>query len=365
MAKVKKRKRAKTILSQDKLMTALKKGEILPVYHFRAADKALRSSERNKKSPFNDYLLDRALDQIRKLIVDGNTNDFNYGSFVAGDTPMDDVIAIAGTYPMMRERRLVIVKDAHNYLAGDWKSALSYLADPSPQTCLVFIGEHFPTANKGGEAAQQAILEYAACVLFSPFRNMTETLPHLQAACRERGLKLQQPAERALIDLIGFDLNLISQALNKLELYAEEGAVITVKDVEQCIAQTRVEDIWGFQDSLAERRLGPALEALGRLQENSKQEDQIQLIGSLISLFGDLVRYRRLLDAGVSVPHLVNESRGNSWAVEKRVKQAKRNSLAALTRSMMELHRLDRSLRSGPAPKQAYFERFVMKACQA
>lgn len=362
-AKTKARKRPKTSLSPDKLLESLKRKELAPVYYFYASETPPRAMDKNRQSPYNDYLLDKVMDIIRQLVVGGDTKDFNYGMFIAGDTPLADAVAIASTYPMMRDKRLVIVKDAHEYKADDWRSAFAYLENPSPSTCLVLLGVHFPTQNKGGNDAKQAILNNATCVRFAPFNKPAEVAPYIKAELKARNMKMMPKAESMLLDLVGADLNEIVQSLEKLELFAANKDVIRVEDIEKCVAKTRIEDIWGLQDGLAERRLQAALPALGRLLENSKPADEIQLVGALIRLYTDLLNLRKKLDKGISPGRLKQETSGNPWAVDKKIKQASKTNSRALIKAINDLHKLDVAIRSSRVPNKVHFERFVMRAC--
>jgi|GEM_PF-3246029 len=365
MATAKIRKRAKKSLTADKLLQALKEGKLDPVYYFYASDSPPRGLDKSKSSPYNDYLLDKVMDKIRQMVVDGNTKDFNYGMFIAGDTPLANAIDIAMTYPMMREKRLVIVKDAQELKSEDWKAAFSYLENPSPTTCLIFLGVHFPTQNKGGKDAKQAILNHATCTRFAQFSNPREVAPYVKAELKARRMKMHPRAESMMLELVGCDLNEIIQSLEKLELFTADKDIIDINDIEKCVAKTRIEDIWGFQDGLAERKLGKALPALNRLLENSKQSDEIQLVGALIRLYTDLFNLRKKLDTGISPGRLKQETPGNPWAIEKKIKQASQTNSRALVKALNDLHKLDLAIRSSRVSNQTHFERFVMRACGA
>ena len=362
-AKPKARKKPKKSTGVVKLLEAVKAGELAPVYYFYASEKPIRGPDRGKGSPYNDYLLDRALDGIKQLVVDGNTKDFNYDSFIGGEAKMADVMAIAQTYPMMRDKRLVIVKDAHEFRAEDWKAAAGFMADPAPSTCLVFVGAHFPTRSKGGDAARALILEHAACTSFAPFKRDKDVYPYLRAEIQLRNLKLEGRALSVLVELIGRDLNELILAIEKLELFTADKGAIGYKDVQTCIAGTRAEEVWGLLDALSERKLGPALKHMRAYIENAKPDDEILLVGQLISLFKKLVRLRRKLDQGASPSKVISEGIGHPYRLQKEVERVRRISSRQLALTMNALYECDRAIRSSRVPNHSHFERFVMRAC--
>ncbi len=359
----KERARPKTSLTAEKAVKAIQAGDLQPVYYFHASLTPPRGLERDRKSPFNDYLLDLALKGITKAVVDGNVKDLNYNVFVGGEHDLGTAIQVAETYPMMRPKRLVIVKDAHAINADGWSKALAYLANPAPTTCLVFIGVHLPTQNKGGKAAKSAILESAACVKMEPFKRARDVQPFVSAEFRRRKLKIERGAEQVLLDLLGVDFNEILQAIEKLELFAGESRSVTLADVKTVVGATRLEEIWNLQDSLASRNLGAALMYLGKYLDNAKTEDEIQLIGALIRLYQELIALRRLLDAGLSPGQASKQYPGNPYVVQKRIKQAQGHTRASLAAALAALQDCDHAIRSSRVPNPILFSRFVMKAC--
>lgn len=367
MAKAGEKRKSQTV---DQVQAAARAGTLEPLYYFYAtvgsgggSDK--RNPDKGKRSPFNDYLLEQTLEAVKLACVGGKRNDFNFNAFIASETGMDKVLAVAQTYPMMAKRRLVIVKDAQDFRADDWRSAERYFKNPAPTTCLVLVGEQLPTRNKGGEAAKALVESTACCVAFAPFFRKNELLPYLDRELKARGLSFQRDAEALLLDLLGFDLTELCGALDKLALYLNGRGQVGVADIQACVARTKAEEIWGLLDALAEKKLAVALKHLLTYLDNAKQEDEILLIGQLIRSFTGLIDIRRLLDAGASEGEVLSAIGGNEWAAKKRMGQAKGHSLAGLLRSLRALQTLDMAVRSSRVPHHAHFERFVMRACGA
>lgn len=359
------RKRPKKSLAADKLLDAVKAGSIEPVYYFYATQSPSKGYDKEKASPFNDFLLSRAVDAIMAKVVDSNPKDMNFSSFIGGEAKLEEVIAVAQTYPMMRERRLIIVKDAQNFRSGDWDFAFRYLENPSPLTCLVFIGEHFPTRNKGGEKARQALFESATAVSFKPFRNTRELAPFFTAELRKRKVKMTPDAKALLFDMIGADLTQLLQTLDKIMLYIGDGGEITASDVAECVAQTKAANVYALMDALAERRLALALNELKSILTNATTTDEMMLMGSLNWLYSDLKTFREALDKGLSRAEIKKTTPGNAWAVEKRLNQAGRLSSKQVALMMDALHDCDKALHEARTPNHVLFERFVMRACLA
>jgi DNA polymerase-3 subunit delta len=350
-------------LSPDKVLTQLSLDDPAPVYFIYAGETARRGMGKGDQSPYNDYLLDKLLLAFRKAIVDNNPRDFNFSQFIADEAGMSAVVSVAQTYPMMRKRRLVIVKDAHQFKSADWAQAEAYLNNPSPSTVLVLVGEHLPTQNKGGANAAKLVKAACALVPVEPFGRVQDIVPYLQTELKQRKLTLDRNAEALLLDLLGTDMNELLGAIDKLALYAGEREKISLEDVQAVVAKTRGEDLWGFQDALAARKLAPALGLLGRLMENAKQEDEIMLIGALVRHFRGVAEIRRMLDKRMPRNQIMGNLSGSPYANEKRFNQATGHSAASLATLLSELEKLDRAIRFSRVPHPALFERFVLRSC--
>ena len=362
MAKATEKRRSQTA---DQVLKAASAATLDPLYYFYATVGTASGPDKGKRSPFNDYLLDQALDAVRLSCVGGKRNDFNFNTFVASESGMDKVLAVATSYPMMAKRRLVIVKDAHDFRADDWRMAERYFKNPAPTTCLVLVGEHLPTRNKGGEAGKTLIESTATCVAFAPFFRKNELLPYLDRELKTRGLSFQRDAEALLLDLLGLDLTELCGALDKLALYMNGREQVSVADIQACVARTRTEEIWNLLDAMAEKKLSSALGHLMSYLDNAKQEDEILLVGQFIRALTGLIDIRRLLDGGAAEAEVLTAVGGNEWAAKKKLAQAKGHSLAGLLRSLRALQALDVAVRSSRVPHHAHFERFLMRACGA
>ena len=87
------------------------------------------------------YLVDRAVDLLRARVLDPRTRDFNYELFYGKEAGASRIAQAARTLPMMAKRRLILVRDADEMKADELGGLVSYVSDPAPETCLVFVGE--------------------------------------------------------------------------------------------------------------------------------------------------------------------------------------------------------------------------------
>ena len=111
----------------------LKKGDLSPVYLIYGEEK---------------YLHDELIDRIIDISLDSGTRDFNLDIFYASETPADKIINVASSFPMMAQRRVVVVKDVQQLKTNDLKHLSDYVSRPSKSSCLVLS---LPERKKSGK----------------------------------------------------------------------------------------------------------------------------------------------------------------------------------------------------------------------
>jgi DNA polymerase-3 subunit delta len=232
--------------------------------------------------------LDDALELIRSKTLEGAMKDFNWDRVSARDRRANDIVSLASTLPVMARRRLVEVRDAEA-LSSDLEALERYLANPAKETVVVLLLGNVDMRDKLAKALDKA-------ALLAKFEHPKERdMPrHVERRARRHKLKVGREAAEALAATVGADLTLLERALEKLAIACEGD--VTVDDVERHVADTRLEDAFGFVRALAKGERPDALAALGRLQ--SAREEPLRLLGLIAWQLRQLVRARALMDDG-------------------------------------------------------------------
>jgi len=80
----------------NNILDEIRKGKILPVYLLNGEE---------------TYLIENTITELIEALVPKIARDFNLDVFSTTDVSVDEVIAIADTYPVMTERRVIVVKN--------------------------------------------------------------------------------------------------------------------------------------------------------------------------------------------------------------------------------------------------------------
>ena len=102
----------------------LKTGSLLPVYFLYGEE---------------PFLVERAGRRIMEQAIDPAMKDFNLNIYYGADCKGTEILDTAQTLPMFSDRRLVVVRQADKLPAATQEGLLPYLANPCPETCLLFL----------------------------------------------------------------------------------------------------------------------------------------------------------------------------------------------------------------------------------
>lgn len=228
---------------------SLKQGELKPVYYLFGEE---------------SYLLDQAVRALIKAAAPDGLNAFNSDQFSGKETSGAAVRAACETLPFMVKRRVVIVRDMQELDLKQLADLEDYFEDPSPSTCLILHAMTAQKAPDGRSGAMRKLKKVAESWEFKPFY-AEDVEQFVMKQAHQRKMRLTQAGAAYLMEAVGSDLASLDQALDKLDLYlgaAPDGRDADVEQVQQVVAITRVQTIFELTDSIGDRKIGPALDAL-------------------------------------------------------------------------------------------------------
>ena len=296
------------------------------------------------------YLIERARGRIVDTLLP-QLRELNYTSYDAGEAPPAEVINASNTLPCMAQRRIVLVKGAHQYSKGDLKSFSPYLQSPSPTTSLVFIAD---------EMSAEFLREVkdGAFHLERPLQK--EVIPWIRTIARELGKEITAEAAGYLQEAVGRDLQGIYHELSKASLYIGERERIELADVEKVVSEVRVTTIFELTKAIGERDLKRALRALERIWESG--EPPLKILGMISRQFRHLLMTKEVLTHGGGTAEVKKEvGISNPYYLRELTAQAKGFSQASLQRAIKSLWQADLKLKRSSLPRRLLLEGLIIK----
>jgi DNA polymerase III subunit delta len=194
------------------------------------------------------YFIDLISDYISQTLLDESEKEFNETIVYGKDASAENIIAIARSYPMMAERRVVIIKEAQAF--KDLEKLEAYFNKPVSSTTLV-ICYKYGQLDKRKKVFKSLLTSKNAKVFESNFQTDLETVDWIKAKFSQKKIQIHEKAAFALIDLIGNDLNKLSNEIDKMAIALGPGVEIRLEAIADNVGMNRDYNIFELQKALS------------------------------------------------------------------------------------------------------------------
>lgn len=256
----------------------------------------------------------------------------------------DDAVASCNAMGLfVGNGRLVIVDEVERWKADDVKAVAGYLATPAPATVLALVAAELKADSPLAKAVKRAgeLLTYDV-----QKRRMPEWVAEQFARL---GAKADRDACRALVEVVGDDLDDLSSEIVKLATWAG-GETITVAVVEEMAVGRAETPIFSLTDAWGRRDVGAVLATSERLLERThrtRSGELLRIVASLVGHVGRVRRIQRLADEGVRARDAAGKLKMHPFAAEKAFAQAANFSADELSAAVVRLAELDAAAKGG------------------
>lgn len=239
--------------------------------------------------------------------------------------------------------RLVIVDEVDRWKSDDVKAVVAYLASPAPATVLALVAAEMKLDSPLAKAVKKAgdLLTYDV-----QKRRVPEWVAEQFARL---GAKADRDACRALVEVVGDDLDDLSSEIDKLATWAG-GETITVAVVEEMAVGRAETPIFSVTDAWGRRDVGAVLtttESLLERTHRTRSGEILRIAASLVGHVGRVRRIQRLADQGVRARDAAGKLKMHPFAAEKAFAQAANFSADELSVAVVRLAELDAAAKGG------------------
>lgn len=292
----------------------------------------IHGQEEFGRTAFVDWLLSQ--------VVPDQTRDFNLDTFRASNFDPLDFLHIYQSYPMMAERRVLVLTECDN-LSLDQCKVIESVVDRSIDTsCVVLIGSKvdmrrrlFQQIGKRGKVAE-----------FKPPYDR-QVADWLKRQVRNMGLKIEPRAVDLLRMYIGNNPRELVGELEKIVTYlGSRETPISSAAVEAVTSASRQVNVFELADAVGARKSRAALSMLNRYLDQG--EDSNRALSMIVRHFSLLLRIKVQIEKGVSKEDIAKLVGISPFFAGNYIDQARRYNLGYLWRCMGLLRRADWQLRS-------------------
>ncbi len=281
----------------------------------------LSASENAKVLPLyvlpgdEDFLKREVLRSLRRRVL-GTEADTVPSVHDGDDATFADVFDDLDSIGLFAARRLVVVENADPFVSLHRAQLEKKIAALASKSVLVLDVKTWP----GNTRLAKMVANPATIVCKAP------PVYRLPAWCVEwaktqQQKKLSGPAAQSLVDLVGAEMGLLAQEIEKLATYVGRKEGIEVGDVDRLVGQGREENVFKILDALVEGRKADALAALGRLFDQG--EPPMRLIGAFGFQLRRLAQAARLVARGQNLTAALEAVGVQAWGLKSAENQLK------------------------------------------
>ncbi len=287
-----------------------------------------------------------------------------------------DVLDGLRTAAFLAPRRLVIVKQADDFISRYRKQLEDYLDKPADTGVLLLIADSFPGNTRLAKKVAK-IGQVFACEQVKP-RDLPRYLTNY--AANNFGLKLDYNAARLLMELGGDDSALLICELEKIAAYmavpaqgnaanntnnrqtagqaSKHSALITTDVIELLVGNNRSYNVFAVIDAMTAGKPKDALERLDKMLSQDKQAE-FKSVGAFAWYFRRLYQARLLMDD--KTPDRVIIQKMRIWSQPNEfIKQVRKLKITEIARLLAQLADIDYASKTGRGTVRDGLEKFIV-----
>ncbi len=315
---------AQSITTVAQLEQSLERGEIAPLYLFHGEE---------------EFLVAEAVRLVVDAAVDESARGFNLDTVDGAEADGKTVAALAASYPMTGERRVVVVRDVEKL--SDLEKLLPAAEQPASTACLVLTSLKPDFRLKFFRAVREngVVLE---C------RRLYENELPDWVARRMRALgKVPTPEACQLIPFyVGRSLRELQSEIEKVAIFAGEKNSVDADDVNSVVGLSRQFNIFELQKAVGLRNLARSVEITERMLMGG--ESPVGMIVMLTRYFQKLWVLQELVSGKIPEAQIPSRMGVHPFAFREYLAASKNYTGDELRECFAALLEADETLKSSP-----------------
>ncbi len=305
------------------LQSSILRNDVKPLYYFFGEE---------------DFLIEEMVKLLIEKNIDESLKGFNLDMIDGGSINVREVVAYASAYPMISEKRVLVVRDFNKLIQSENNKEimLRYLQNPSQTTLLIMIG----TKLDNRTTIAKAIKEYGTVVEFKPLYD-NQVPAWIQNHARVFEKNISEEATHLLAEYVGNSMREIHTELEKLSIYLGDKLTIEEDDVSSVVGVSKSYNIFALQNAIGQRDISKAVTILEIMMENG--ENSIGTIAMLTKFFQKLWILKG--SSLRSETEMANLFKINKYFVQNFVSAASNYKLTEIENAFNELTLADETLK--------------------
>lgn len=258
-------------------------------------EKLKKDIETQKFSPIyylggtEPYYVDKLSKLLEDKVLNPGEEAFNKSVMYGADTKAGRLLGELRSFPMMANRRLVVLKEAQSLGKPEWDGIQAYLDNPVTSTVFVmtFKGKDLDQRTKTFKSIEKNGIVFKGKALYD-----NQIPAWISDYCTGKGYQLAPEAQRILATYLGTNLALIESELEKIFLYmaGDGNKKITAEIVFEMINVDKEFNVFELMNSLGARDHGKSHWIVNHMMRNVKENPPVLIVYQLFQFYSKLMR---------------------------------------------------------------------------
>ncbi|WLR46211.1 DNA polymerase III subunit delta [Halobacillus litoralis] len=310
------------------------------------------------------YLIQEHKNKIIEKTLKKEDREFNISQYDLEETPIEDVITDAETFPFLGEGKVVIAnhpvflkaKPDKLPFEHDTDALLEYLQNPAEYTVLILVAPYEKLDER--KKAFKQLKKNGEVISCQPVKEW-DVDKWIQTLANDLHINVPHEIHELFTQEIGANLMALRKEMEKLALYVGEGGVVTREIAEQLLSHSAEASGLKLVDAVMEKDLGRAIRIYKDLEKLN--EEPIALTALLASQFRIISQAKVLKQKGYGQNQMKSYIKAHPYVIKMALKRERAFSQQELNQIMNQLAETDHNLKQGKMEKALAFEMLLYR----
>jgi len=252
-------------LTFEKIIESIKKKDFSPIYFLHGEEA---------------FFIDTIVDAIQTGVLTEQEREFNQMVFYGKDASAQNIINSARQYPMMAQKRVIILKEAQQMKT--LQDLLPYIEKPVESSILViaYKGKKMDMRSVFAKRVKKNALIFESKKLYE-----NQVGRWIKTYAKSKGMNMTDDACGLMTVLLGTELSNIENELEKLAIAVGKDKQIELRDVKANIGLSREYNVYELNNALGAKDVEKVFRIVDLFNTNPSKYPLIYIIITLYGYF--------------------------------------------------------------------------------
>ena len=238
-----------------------------------------------------NYYIDLLTSKFEEEILDEAERDFNLTTLYGLETNAKEICSFAKQYPIMSEKRLIIVKEFQQIDKKELSQLSFYVERPLASTILVLVNKNKTIDKKFSDKVNKSGIVFESAKLYE-----NKVIPWIDKYVRDKRFLIETSATSLIFECIGNNLQKIANEIDKMSINLKEGSQITQSDVANHIGVNKDYNIFELQNAIGRLNHTKINKIVNYLLANTNENPIQAMLPNLFAYFVKVIITAQLKD---------------------------------------------------------------------